>query len=61
MTPDEQTVAFTDVAFDALLVAARLSIPEDMRAQVRTGANQLRLMAARLHAYELPAEPAAPE
>ena len=58
----EQAVALTDAEFNALTAAEVLDIPEDMRAQVLIGANQLRLMAARLHALELSAETmAAPE
>jgi hypothetical protein len=52
MTDINQPAALTDAEFDALVVAAGLAIPEDMRAQVQIGAHQLRLMAARLHACD---------
>ena len=59
MSQFNETTDLTDVEFNRVLAASSLAVPDGVRAQLLINVNQLRLMVARLQAFDLPGDPEA--
>lgn len=59
MSQYNETTDLTDFEFNRVLAASSLTVPDGVRAQLLINVNQLRLMVARLQAFDLPGDPEA--